>query len=373
MSVMGIIYANIYDSAMGELTNKRNMASLPFGGRYRQVDFALSNMANSGIRRIGIISHGNYQSMMAHIGDGEEWDLELSEGSLEYLTPYSQSESVMGYRGKLESLYSVLEYMKYGNNDDYVVLADAGVLCNIDLNQVLKAHIASGKGITVVAKAGIANGSRHTDLAIKLDENGQILDMVAGYAAPADYLTSMALYIVNKDVLMNEVPKAVAHNMYYFERDFVLRLHQSGEVAVNVYPFEGVVLWNNSIPEYYKGNLAILKKEVRDDLFGGNHPIYTKVRDRVPSFYGDGCHIENCTVADGCILEGTARDSVLYRQVTICKGAVVEDSVIMNEAVIGENCELKCVILDKNVTIRPGTKLIGTPSAPVIIKRGETV
>lgn len=373
MSVMGIIYTNIYDNSLGELTNKRNMASLPFGGRYRQVDFALSNMANSGIRRIGIISHSNYQSLMAHIGDGEEWDLELSEGGLEYLTPYSQSESVMGYRGKLESLHSVLEYMKYGSQDDYVILADAGVLCNIDLNQVLRAHVASGKGLTVVAKAGIANGKRHTDLALKLGEDGSIVDMVAGYAAPADYLTSMALYVVNKDVLMTHVPKIVAHNLYYFERDFVLRLHQSGEVAVNVYPFEGTVLWNNSIQEYYKGNLAVLDQTVREDLFGGHHHIYTKVRDRVPSFYGDDCHVENCTVADGCILEGTARDSVLFRQVHISKGAVVEDSVIMNEAEIGENCHLKCVILDKNVTVRPGTKLFGTPTAPIIIKRGETV
>ena len=137
MSVMGIIIANACDGYMGELTNKRTMASLPFGGRYRQIDFMLSNMTTSGIRHIGIISRNNFQSLMAHIGAGEEWDLELGEGGLEYLTPYSQAESVTAFRGKMDSLYSVLEYMKYGVQDDYVVLADAGILCNIDLDAVL--------------------------------------------------------------------------------------------------------------------------------------------------------------------------------------------------------------------------------------------
>lgn len=373
MSVMGIIYANIYDSSMGELTNKRTMASLPFGGRYRQIDFMLSNMTTSGIRHIGIISRHNYQSLMAHIGAGEEWDLELGEGGLEYLTPYSQAESVMGYRGKMESLHSVLEYMKYGVQDDYVVLADAGVLCNIDLNRVLDAHIASGKDITVVAKEGIANGSKHLDLAMKLDGKGEIADMVAGCAPSGEYLASMALYVISKDLLVHHVREAMAHNLYYFERDFILRLYQNHVLSVNVYPYEGTALFISSISEYYQSNMAILNKEVRDDLFAGKHPIYTKVRDRVPSYYGEESHIENCSVADGCMLEGTVKDSVLFRQVSIAPGAVVEDSMIMNDTVVGEDCYLKCVILDKNVVVRPGTKLIGTPTTPVIIKRGEIV
>ena len=169
MTTMGIIFANIYDSSLGELTNKRTMASLPYGGRYRQIDFSLSNMTNSAIRHIGIISRNNFQSLMAHIGAGEEWDLELGEGGLEYLTPYSQAESVTAFRGKMDSLYSVLEYMKYGVQDDYVVLADAGILCNIDLDAVLDDHIASGKDITVVMKSGVANGKKIIDLGVKLD------------------------------------------------------------------------------------------------------------------------------------------------------------------------------------------------------------
>ena len=146
MNVMGIIFAN--DTSLGELTSKRTMASLPFGGRYRQVDFHLSNMTCAGIRRIGIISRHNYQSLMNHIGSGEEWGLELGEGALEFLTPYAQS-STDSYHGKLESLASAMDFLKYGN-EDYVFIIDSAVVSNIDLTKVIAAHAASGKDVTVV-------------------------------------------------------------------------------------------------------------------------------------------------------------------------------------------------------------------------------
>lgn len=371
MSIQGIIFANIYDSSLGELTNKRTMASLPYGGRYRQIDFTLSNMSNAGIRRIGIISRYNYQSLMAHIGSGDEWDLDLQEGGLEYLTPYSLS-SESSYRGKIDALNSVMEYLEYGSDDDYVVLADSGVLCNIDLKKVVEAHIASGRDLTVVTKMGIANGTKLLDLAIKLDDSGEIEDMAVDYVAPADYYASMGLFIVDKKSLIRQVENCVARSYYRFERDLILRLWQKGELSVNVYPFEGVALFNESTEEYYNNNLALILKEVREDLFGPR-PIYTKVRDRVPTYYGENTSTENCIVADGCMLEGTVRNSVLFRDVTIGEGAKVKNCLIMNDAVIGENCELECVILDKNVTVRPGSKLIGTPKNPIIIKRGETV
>lgn len=374
MSVMGIIFANIYGSSMGELTNKRTMGSLPFGGRYRQIDFVLSNMVNSGIRRVGVISRHNYQSLMDHIGSGEEWDLELQEGGLEYITPYSLSDNVTDYRGKIDALNSALDHMKYsGSADDLVVLADSSVLYNIDLSAVIDSHVASGKDMTIVTKAGVANGVKQLDLAVKLDKKGNIADMAVDYAADSEYAASIGLFVISKELLVHYVRESVARSLYRFERDFILRLHQAGTLSLNVYSFDGVVLYNESTAEYYQSNLAIINKDVRQDLFHGNHPIYTKVRDRVPSYYGENCRIVNSTVADGCMLDGTATDSVLFRQVTIGEGSTVEACVIMNDTVVGENCQLKCCILDKNVTVRPGSKLIGTPNNPIIIQRGETV
>ena len=370
MNVMGIIFAN--DAALGELTSKRTMASLPFGGRYRQVDFHLSNMAHAGIRHIGIISRHNYQSLMNHIGSGEEWGLELGEGGLEFLTPYAMSTTA-SYRGKLENLYFAMDFLEYGPEDELVVMADSAVLCNMDLTKVLNAHVESGKDITVVTKAGVANGCKQLDLAVKVDENGEITDMAVDYVAPADYVASMDLFVLSKKWLIQQVKDHVAHNLFHMDRDLVLGLWQKKAITVNVYPFEGVALFNESIEEYFRHSLALIDKDVRHDLFGANHPVFTKVRDRVPSYYGEGCEIENCIVADGCILEGEAEDSILFRNVTICADAEVENCVIMNDTVVGEGSELKYVILDKDVTVRPGSKLIGTPKNPIIIKRGDVV
>ena len=370
MNVTGIIFAN--DGTVSSLTEKRTMASLPFGGRYRQVDFALSNLACAGIHRVGIVTRHSYQSLMNHVGSGEEWGLEMEEGGLEYLTPFSSSRT-SDYRGKLESLYAAMSFLEYGPEDELLVMIDSAILSNIDLNKVIASHLESGKDLTIVTKSGFANGSRVVDLALKLDKKGQIKDVAVDYAAPADYAVSMDIFVLSKRWLVEQVKEHIARNLYHMDRDLVLGLWRRNELTINVYSFDGVAMYNESVEEYFANSLAIVDKAVRDDLFGGNHPIFTKVRDRVPSYYGDDCHIENCSVADGCILEGTVKNSVLFRQVAVAPTAVVEDCVIMNDAVIGEGCELKNVILDKDVVVRPGAKLCGTRSNPVIIRRGEVV
>lgn len=369
MNVMGIIFAN--DATMGELTNKRTMASIPFGGRYRHVDFALSNLTCAGVRHVGVLSRHSYQSLMNHIGDGEEWGLELAEGGLEFLTPYSQTQ-VGTYRGKLESLSNAMDFLTYGEDDELVVMIDSAVISNIDLRKVLDAHIASGKDVTVVTKDGICNGHKVIDLAMKV-ENGQITDMVVDYAAPEGYAASMDIFVLSKKFLINSVQEMIARDKFHMDRDLVLGGWNRGVVSVNVYPFEGTAMYNESIEEYFFNSLSLARKDVRNDIFNGAHPVYTKVRDRVPTYYGESSEINDCIIADGCMLEGEVSNSVLFRQITVGKDAQIENSIIMNDAVIGEGAELKYVILDKNVTVTPGAKLIGTKNNPVIVKRGETV
>ena len=370
MKVMGLVFTN--DGSLGELTDKRTMASIPFGGRYRHVDFALSNLSCAGIRRVGIISRFNYQSLMNHIGDGEEWGLELEEGGLEFLTPYAMSTS-HSYRGKLESLSAAMDFLEFGADDDLVVMIDSEVLSNIDLNKIIRSHLDSGKDITVVTKAGVANGEKVLDLAVKLDDRGEVADMVVDYSAPESYLASMDIFILSKKFLISQVRELIARNNFHMDRDLVLGGWQSGKVSVNVYPFDGAVMYNESVAEFFSNTLSLTQKEIRHDLFERVHPIYTKVRDRVPSYYGEDCDIENCLVADGCILEGEAEDCVLFRQVTIQEGAELDHCVVMNDAVIGQGAKIEYAILDKNVTVRPGAKLIGTKKNPIIVKRGETV
>lgn len=368
MHIMGIIFAN--DANMGHLSNRRTMGSIPFGGRYRQIDFQLSNMAAAGIRHIGIISRQNYQSLINHIGSGEEWGLELEEGGLEFLTPYAMS-AYHSYRGKLENLYHAINFFNYGPEEGYVVMADSAILCNIDLNSVLRAHIASGKDITVVTKAGIADGKKQLDLAIQLGKDGQIDDIAVDYVAPKEYLASMDLFVLSKELLRKLVQECIARNLYHMDRDLVLGSWLKGEISIHVYEFPGLALFNESVEEYFRNSLALLDGRTRHDLFYYNHPVYTKVRDRVPSYYGENSAIDNCIVADGCVLEGKVRGSVLFRQVTVKKDAEVESCLIFNNSTVGEGCQLKYVILDKDVVVRPGTRLIGMPTQPIIIKRGE--
>jgi glucose-1-phosphate adenylyltransferase len=157
------------------------------------------------------------------------------------------------------------------------------------------------------------------------------------------------------------------------DRDLVLGQWQKDELTINVYPFKGTVQFNDTLEEYFRNSLALIQKEVRHDLFFYNHPVFTKVRDRVPTYYGEGCAVEDCMLADGCMLDGEVKNSVLFRNVTVCQDAKVTDCVVMNDSVIGEGAELRYVILDKDVTVRPGAKLFGTARNPIIIKRGETV
>ena len=369
MNVMGIIFTN--DATMGELTNKRTVASIPFGGRYRHVDFALSNLSCAGVRHVGIISRHSYQSLMNHIGDGEEWGLELEEGGLEFLTPYAQS-TIGSYRGKLESLKNAMDFLEYGNEDELVVMIDSAVLSNIDLKAVIDAHVASGKDVTVVTKCGICNGEKKVDLAVKV-EDGEVKDMAVDYVAGSEYCASMDIFVLSKSFLIKSIKFLVARDKFHMDRDLVMGGWNRGLVTVNAYEFNGVAMFNESVEEYFKNSADLLDKEVRADLFGGAHPVYTKVRDRVPTYYGDECEVENCLIADGSIIDGEVEDSILFREVTVGKDAEVKKCILFNNAVIGEGAELKYCILDKDVTVTAGAKLIGTKKNPIIVKRGETV
>ena len=368
MNVMGIIFAN--DVAVDALTEKRTMASLPFGGRYRQVDFHLSNLAAAGIRHVGIVSRSNYQSLMNHVSSGEEWGLELGEGGLEFLTPYALGKAD-SYRGKLENLNAVLDFLKLAE-EDYVVLTDSSILTNLDVKDIVEKHKASGKDITLVVKAGVANGKKELDLAIKA-EGDQISDIVVSYPAGEGYLASMDLFVVGREWLIEKVQALVARDKYHMDRDLVLGQWNEGKLSINLYEYDGVALYNESTEEYFANSMALLDKNVRNGIFNAHHPIFTKVRDRVPTYYADGCEVENSLLADGCVMEGKVADSVLFRNVTVCAGAEVKHCVIMNDTVVGEGAQLEYVILDKNVTVSPNAKLVGTANNPVIIKRGESV
>jgi len=371
METMGIIFSNIYDSRMGALTEIRTSASIPVGGRYRQVDFILSNMANSGIRHIGIVTKYNYQSLLDHLGSCQEWDLNLNTHGVVFLPPYSTGHNGI-YRGKLEALQTALPVLESGDHE-YVVLADSNIMASVDFRKVIDAHAESGCDVTVVTKNNVADGKELCHFAVKADETGKAVSMGVSYAAPAEYAVSMGMFVMKRDFLIKNVRELVPHGLYHLERDFIMNLFNRGELSVNVYNFEGIALSNDCVEAYYRNNMALLDADVRRSLFRGEVPIYTKVRDEVPTRYGKNAEVANCVVADGCRLDGKAENCVIFREVKVQEGAEIGDSIIMQGSVIEAGASVRYAILDKNVTVKSGTRLLGSPEHPLVIRKGVTV
>ena len=370
MKVMGIIFSNIYDSSLGELTNHRTVASLPFGGRYRQVDFALSNMSNSGIYNIGIITKYNYRSLMDHLGTCTAWDLNRKNEGVVFLPPFAEGNTGAVYKGKLEALYSAAHFIN-NPNYDYVVVCDATVLCNINFNEVIKHHIKSKNDVTVVSK--LKKSEKKCPLIMKADDEARVTEIKIDSRPEDDTYVGMGMFVMSRSLLVDVINDSYSRGYVHFERDYLQRKFNENDINIGVYAFDGVVLFNGDIDSYYKNSMALLNKNIRDGIFLKDSPIYTKVRDEFPTYYEEGTKVSNCIIADGCVMRGKAEDSVIFRKVTIEKNAHVKSSIIMQGAKIGEGATLECVILDKNVTVTKGACLKGTPKHPVIIKKGEIV
>lgn len=371
MQAMGIIFSNIYDSQMGALTEFRTSASIPVGGRYRQIDFVLSDLANSGIRHIGIVTKYNYQSLMDHLGSCQEWDLNLNTNGVVFLPPFSTGHNGI-YRGKLEALQNALPVLENGNQE-YVVLADSNVMATVDFRKVIESHRDSGCDVTVVAKAGIADGKQVQPFAVKADARGKAVGMGVQYVAPADYQVGLGMFVISRTHLIDTINELVPRGHYHLERDYIMRFFNKNALSVNVYSFEGVALFNRCVEDYYQNNMKLLDPDVRQSLFRGEVPIYTKVRDEVPTQYGKHCEVANCVVADGCRLGGALENSIIFRSVKVEEGAEVKDSIIMQGSVVEKGASIQYVILDKDVTVSSGTRLLGSPENPLIIRKGVTV
>ncbi len=371
MKVMGMIFSNIYDSSLGELTNYRTVASLPFGGRYRQIDFVLSNMSNSGITKIGVITKYNYRSLMDHLGSCADWDLNRKNSGIEIIPPFASGSTIV-YKGKLEALYSAVNFID-NNRYDYVLLSDSNVICNIDYRPVIEKHIKSKADITAIAlPADKANGRKYPAV-FGTDNHGKVNAVYVESTAKTGNYVGMGMFLISRQKLVEVINNSYSKGVVHFERDFLQRDFNDKKLSINIYEYKGTALRNDSIQKYYANNMKLLNSNVRNSIFNEEAPIFTKVRDEIPTTYKTGSSVKNCLIADGCNLAGKVKNSILFRDVTIAENAFVSDCIIMQGTKIGKGATLKCVILDKNVTVKEGAALMGTPEHPVIIKKGETV
>ena len=369
MNALGLIFSNIHDGNIPELTIKRTIASVPFCGRYRLIDFALSNMVNSGIDKVGVITKSNYHSLMDHLGSGKDWDLARHYGGLYILPPFGAHENNSLYTTRLEALKNVIGFLSK-STEDYVVMSDSDMVCSVDLGEVVKRHVEKNADITMVyvtKSRKEVDGNSNTYLA--LEEDGRVKELAfESKRQTVNLYTNIC--VISRVLLISLIGEAVAHGKTHFQKEVVM----PGLKSLRVYGYllEGYYAEITSMQKYYEENMRFLSSEVRNAVFRKSN-VYTKVKDSTPTEYGENAVVKNSLIADGCKIEGEVYNSVIFRGVKVGRGTVIRNSVVMQNTITGENVTLNCIITDKNVVIRDRRNLSGCETHPFYISKGTVI
>ncbi|MCD7788837.1 MAG: glucose-1-phosphate adenylyltransferase subunit GlgD [Firmicutes bacterium] len=377
MSTAGIIFSNIHDSNISELTRMRTLASVPFGCRYRLIDFTLSNMVNSGITNVNVITHYNYHSLMDHLGTGKDWDLARARGGIKLFPPYVAAfatNMTATYDTRLEALKGISDAITH-MTDDYVVLSDCDVICNIDLNDIINDHIKNGADITMAVKhASLSTEQARINTLISSNESGEITDVLSyptNFSGEADI--SLNILVMSRTYLQTMVYDATAHGFVSMNRDIISK--NIGHANFRVYRYDGYFAVISSLMDYFDHSMELISHpEVREELFRErSRPIYTKVRNSPPTKYIKGSTVKNSFIADGCIIEGNVENSILFRGVKVGKKSTVKNSILFQDTFTGENVSLNYVLTDKDVVIRDSVTLSGAKSMPIYVSKGKMI
>ena len=372
---LGIIFPNSYDALVPELVAERSMASIPFAGRYRMIDFILSSMVNCGIDNISILVRNNYRSLMDHLGSGREWDLTRKNGGLNIVPPFAE-KNIKVYSGRIDAIASILSFLK-NQKEKYVVMTDTNIAVNFDFNDMIKAHIESGADITAAyIETEIPESAKLADSSSKglyytfKVEDGFIRKIKINSKEDGVQNLSMNIYVVDREFLIDEINTAFVHGFVYFERDILVP--KLDKLKVHAYKFDGYAAVISDMKSYFDENMKLLDNANLDALFAAN-PVYTKIRDDNPTRYIKGAKATNIMAADGCVIEGEVENSVLFRGVKVGKGAKVKNCVLMQDTVVEAGADVEYIISDKNVTITEGKELKGNDSFPVFISKRQIV
>ena len=365
----GIIFSYESRNDLKELVSSRSAASVPFGGRYRMVDFALSNLVNAGVTDVGVVLHGRYQSMIDHLGSGKVWDLSRKRGGLHILPPfnYQKEWGVMPFRGKIEALAGVRTYLDE-IRQDYVVLMEGDLVVNLPLAEIQAEHVKSGADITVVCgndSFATADGSY-----FEVDQDGRVTEVLYNMNTPRGY-RGLEVYILSTKLLKELVDECYAKDQYSWRRD-VLRAKKD-TLKLNSYIWAGFAAQVRSVQEYYDRSMQLLDPKIRAELFTPARPIMAKGADKSSTYVGPDGRCVNSMVAEGCYIEGVVENSILFPGVVVEKGAVVRNCVLFKETVVGKNAQLSYIIADKNVVVQENRTLMGHATYPIVVAKGSVV
>lgn len=368
-SMHGIIFSYAEPTALRELIEPRCAGSIPFAGRYRIVDFMLSNMVNASVSDVGVVMHGKVQSLIDHLGTGKDWDLSRKHGGLKLLPLFAPAGLTgdSAFHGRVAALAGVLSYVK-GIRQEYVVLADSDIIINLPLEEVLAAHIASGADVTAVCTAD--KNACPDSPCFTLDGEGNITAVEVGLSAPKGY-RSLEIYVIAKEKLLSLLEACNSRNVTSWSRGVLQGA--AGELALRAYVWGGYAAKITSLQQYYDRSRELLDPAVCRELFRPDRPIRAKDSGDPSTYIDEGVRVTNSLIADGCSIEGNVEDSILFPGVQVEKGAEVRHCILFKDTVIGAGSVLHYAILDKRTRVLSGRTLMGHEKYPLLVGKDTEI
>lgn len=360
---LGIINLDENEDKIRELTRNRPLASIPIAGRYRIIDFILSNLTNAGVESIGIFSKMQSRSLMDHLSNGRPWDLNRKIDGLRFFnftTTDPCIDDITNFANNIEYLYRAKQ--------EYVIFASSHMICNIDFKSILRNHIESDCDITMVyKKVGDADENFCGCEALNIDEEGTVLSVGKNIRNKKNANIGMGIYIMKKEFLIDIINECTSTGFYRKVKSYIY--NSLDKLKVGSYEFKGYLACVNSLKSYYKASMDLLDHKVNKELFSQERPIYTKTNDEIPARYNNECTVKNSIIASGCLIEGTVENSIIFRRVKVSKGAELRNCIILQNSIIGENAKLYNIITDKYVIISDNKELKGDITIPLVVEK----
>lgn len=371
-NIVGLIFTGDRIEDLRDLIRNRSVAALPMLGRYRLIDFLLSNMIHSGMHNIGIIMQSNYHSLMDHIGSGREWDLHGKRSGVTILPPYVSNTGGGVYDGMLDALHSNLSFLRR-SSERYILVTDSYMLYRVQYDEVCARHIDTKADITLLYTKNRTVRRNGWGRYLNIHPDGIVQSMEFDPTIPHYPNTYMSAFLMRRELLIDLVDRAVAAGMHHFARELLVQLLHERMYKIAGYECPGEIWSIDSVLAYYQTNMDFLNTKVRTHVFAADRPIWTKLRDEMPARYTSTARVVNSLVADGCVIEGTVENSILFRSVAVKPGAVVRNSILMQDALINRNAEVDSCILDKQTTVREGTRMVAPRDFPIVIGKNLTI
>ena len=368
MRAVGIILAGGNNEKMHELSHKRAIAAMPVAGSYRSIDFSLSNMTNSGVQKVAVLTQYNSRSLNEHLSSSKWWDFGRKQGGLYLFTPTLTMDNNYWYRGTADALYQNLDWLKQ-SHEPYVVIASGDGIYKMDYGKVLEYHIDKKADITVVCKEMPQGADLSRFGAVKADDNGRIIDFEEKPMATDAHMVSCGIYIIRRRQLIELIEKCAQEDRFDFVRDILIRYKN----VKKIYSYKIDSYWNSisSVESYYETNMDFLKPEVRKHFLQDYPDIYSKVQDLPPAKYNAGSNVKNSLVASGCIINGTVENSILFKKVFVGNNCVIKNSIILNDVYLGDNTHIENCIVESRDTIRANSRYVGEDGVKVVIEKND--